>query len=103
MDIKKTPPEGLGFYLFAGVGKPTESGILINTETKSWSVKSSDAGDGTVLKVSAFALQNADDPEEGSIIPWNNAIFFFSTHMDLVQNNDLFANLYDILTWRDAL
>lgn len=103
MDIKKTPPEGLGFYLFAGVGKPTESGVLVNTETKSWSVKSSDAGDGTVLKVSAFALQNADDPEEGLIIPWNNAIFFFSTHMDLVQNNDLFANLYDILTWRYSL
>ena len=103
LDLKVKPPAGLGFYLFAGIGEPTESGLLINTVTKSWSVKSSDAGDGAVLKASAYAIRNANNPDEGSIIPWDNAIFFFSNHMDLVKNNDLFANLYDILIWRDAL
>ena len=103
LNKKSKPPSGLGFYLFAGLGEPTDSGVLINTLNKSWSIKSSNAGDGAVLRASAYAIKNANIPEEGSIIPWDNAIFFYSSHMKLVQNNDFFANLYDILIWREKL
>ncbi len=103
LNIKSKPPSGLGFYLFAGLGEPTDSEVLINTLNKSWSIKSSNAGDGAVLRASAYAIENANIPDEGSIIPWDNAIFFYSSHMNLVRNNDFFANLYDILIWREKL
>lgn len=103
LDLKSKPPSGLGFYLFAGLGEPTDSGVMINTLNKSWSIKTSNSGDGAVLRASAYAIKNANVPDEGSIIPWNNAIFFYSSHMNLVKNNDFFANLYDILIWREKL
>lgn len=103
LNLISMPPSGLGFYLFAGLGEPTDSGVLINTLNKSWSVKSSKAGVGAVLRASAYAIKNANNPDEGSIIPWDNAVFFYSSHMDLVRNNDFFANLYDLLVWREKL
>ncbi|WP_115018432.1 triacylglycerol lipase [Synechococcus sp. UW140] len=103
LDIKSKPPKGLKFYLFAGVGEPTESKVHINTDTKSSSFKSTKSGDGAVLRASAYAIEDTKMPEKGSIIEWENAIFFLSNHLGLVRNNDFFVNLYDILMWRETL
>ena len=103
LDLESKSPSGLGFYLFAGLGQPTGAGLVVNTETKTWSVKRSNAGDGAVLRASAYAIKNTEKPDEGSIIPWDNVIYFNSDHMNLVQNNDFFANLYDVLIWREKL
>ncbi len=103
LDQEVSPPKGLHFWLFAGSGKPTESNLTIHTKDKTWTTQRVKAGDGAVLRPSAYAIKNAKVPKDGSIIPWDNAIFFFSSHMDLVKNNDFFVNLYDILLWRSAL
>ena len=105
LDKKVESPKGLYFWLFAGVGKPTESKVTVNTENKTWSAKREKAGDGAVLRASAYTLENTkkrdiDSPYNNSIIPWYDAIFFFTDHMGLVQNNDFFLNLYDIIIWR---
>lgn len=105
LDKKAESPEGLYFWLFAGVGKPTESKVTVNTETKTWSAERIKAGDGEVLRASAYALENTkigdnSSPYSDSIIPWYDALFLFRDHLGLVQNNDFFLNLYDIIIWR---
>lgn len=103
LDSKSTPPGNLNFYLFAGTGQPTESKVRVDLNDKSLSTNNVRSGDGEVLRASAYAIQDALKPYKGPIIEWRNAIFFFSSHIEMVQNNDFFVNLYDILMWREVL
>ena len=103
LDQKSKSPEHLRFYLFAGVGTPTESNVRVNQNEKSISFLNAKSGDGKVLRASAYAIEDAMMPDMGPIVEWNNATFFLSNHLNLVKNNDFFVNLYDILMWRELL
>ena len=103
LDKISTPPDTLKFYLFAGTGEMTESKVRVNRMTKSVTIETAKSGDGKVLRASAFAIKDAMMPYDGSIIEWENAIFFFTNHLNLFKSNDFFVNLYDILMWREVL
>ncbi|WP_114994138.1 hypothetical protein [Synechococcus sp. UW179A] len=100
IDAPATPPDGLKFWLFAGVGTPTVSKIMINTSNRTYSKLKNDAGDGSVLRESAYAIKNTELPREGSLIHWNNAMFFYLPHIELVKSNDFLVNFYYVLFWR---
>ena len=103
LDHISSPPKDLNFWLFAGVGVLTDSQITVNTTTRKWTKKSTEAGDGAVTRPSAYAMTNANSPKEGTIIDWSNAMFLYSDHMKLVQSNDFLVNFYYTLFWRKYL
>ncbi len=103
LDIKSSPPKDLNFWLFAGVGALTDSQITVNTTTRKWTKKSTEAGDGAVTRPSAYAMTDATSAEEGTIIDWSNATFLYSDHMGLVQSNAFLVNFYYTLFWRKYL
>ena len=103
LDIKSSPPKDLKFWLFAGVGVLTDSQVTVNTASRTWTKKSTVAGDGAVIRDSAYAMTNAHSAKEGTIVDWNNATFLYSDHLGLVKSNDFLVNFYYTLFWRKYL
>ena len=103
LDVKSAPPKDLNFWLYAGVGALTDSQITVNTTTRKWTKKNTEAGDGSVTRPSAYAMTNRNSANEGTIIDWSNATFLYSDHMGLVKSNDFLVNFYYTLFWRKYL
>ncbi|KZR84103.1 hypothetical protein MITS9509_03174 [Synechococcus sp. MIT S9509] len=73
---------------------------MLNTSNRTYFKLMSNGGDGSVLRESAYAMKNTEYPGEGSLIDWNNAMFFYLPHMKLVKSNDFLVNFYYTLFWR---
>ena len=99
LDRPAMRPEGVDLVLVAGDAELTPKRIEVDRATGRWETTAYGPGDGTVLRTSATADERVGRgfaPELQSAVDWSNALFLFSDHLGLTQDEEFADN---VLYW----
>lgn len=100
IDKPADPPAGVILQLFAGDGMQTPRLAEVGPEGKSFTVRETDVGDGTVLRSSALMDERVGNPWYPRLltpIKWDNVTFIATDHMALTRHPTFVNNALYLL------